>query len=399
MKNLTVKSNSVKNSRAKKSIVNNPLVLALVAASSSAAYAGPTIDFGDSGSLQFNYALQAWATNSSYTSNNHDGSSTDFYLRRNRITLSGQYNDYVGFYAQLEAGNDSKAGNDDREVYYRDAYVTLDYSDEYRFIIGRFKNTFSRENLEACLEPLTLDRSDISYTPFAGTRDTGAAIWGNLADAAFQYRLMIADGREGDYVPIKSPRVTTRVHWSFLDPEYDYGYRGTYLGTRKILTIGAAYDYQADAAYADYQNREDIKDYSAWTVDGFVEYPFKSGTYTFSAAYFNYDLGDAINLLPDPELPSNTQQEGIYVKAGYLFPNAIGPGRLQLFARHDGTEYNLPGGSLDRRVFSGGANYYLDGQKIKLTLEYRRNDYANPVESVPSLQDNYQTTVGFQFIL
>ncbi|MFO1298460.1 MAG: hypothetical protein U1F25_19665 [Rubrivivax sp.] len=41
-----------------------------------------------------------------------------------------------------------------------------------RFIAGRFKNTFSRENLEACLEPLTMDRAEVlSYTPFAGTRE------------------------------------------------------------------------------------------------------------------------------------------------------------------------------------------------------------------------------------
>ncbi|MGN0920765.1 MAG: selenite/tellurite reduction operon porin ExtI [Cellvibrio sp.] len=384
-----------------KSIIKRPLAIAIGVATLGAthAHAGPQIDFGEQSFLQINYALQVWAVTSSYTANNHDGSSTDVALRRNRITFSGQYNDYIGFYAQLEAGNDSKAGKDEKSVYYRDAYVTLDYTDAARFIIGRFKNTFSRENLEACLEPLTLDRGEISYTPFGGTRDTGVAIWGNLADAAFQYRVMIADGREGQYVPIKQPRITTRVHYSALDPEYDYGYRGTYLGTRKIFTIGAAFDYQADAAYADYNNREDIKDYTAWTVDAFWEYPFKHGTWTVSGAYFDYDLGEAITENPDPELPSNTQQEGAYGKVGYLFPKKVGPGRLQLFARHDGTEYNLVGGSLDRRVTTAGANYYLDGQRIKLSLEYRKNDYANPTPGVASLQDNHQTTLGFQFIL
>lgn len=172
--------------------------------------AGPVIEFGENSFLQINYALQLWGTNNSYTSANHDGDSTDIYLRRNRITFSGQYDDVVGFYAQLESGNDSRAGNDNREIYYRDAYITLDYSDARRFIVGRFKNTFTRENLEACLEPLTLDRGDASYTPFAGTRDTGVAIWGNVLDAALQYRVMIADGREGENVPKKSPRITTQ---------------------------------------------------------------------------------------------------------------------------------------------------------------------------------------------
>lgn len=366
-----------------------------------AALAGPVIDFGedDEGFLQINYALQVWAESRSYTSADHDGASIDTYLRRNRLTFSGQYNDLIGYYAQLEAGGDSRGGRDERSVYFRDAYLTFDFRDELRVIVGRFKNTFSRENLEACLEALTLDRSDISYTPFGGTRDTGAVLWGNLADARFQYRVMVADGREGDVVAKKSPRVTTRVHLSVLDPEYDYGYRGTYLGTRRILTIGAAYDYQPGVAYADYANLSGIKDYKAWTVDGFAEYPFASGTYSLSGAYFNYGVGNAINQSPDPLLPANTELEGFYAKAGYLLPKPVGPGRLQFFARHNAAEYQLPGGALDRRINAFGANYYINGQQLKFTLEHQRTDYANPHPTNPALQNNHQTVLGLQFIL
>lgn len=371
----------------------------LLGLGASVSHAGPTIDFGDEGFVQINYALQLWSQTRGYTSADHDGASTDTFLRRNRITLMGQKNDLLGFYAQIEAGSDSRAGNDDRSIYYRDAYLTLDYSDATRFIVGRFKNTFTRESLEACLEPLTLDRGDATYSPFGGSRDTGAVIWGNFADASLQYRFMIADGREGEVVPEKHPRVTTRVHWSALDPEYDYGYRGTYLGTRKIFTLGASYDYQANAAYADYDNLTGKKDYKAWTVDAFFEYPFASGTYTLSAAYMNYSLGNAINENPDEKLPVNTELEGFYVKAGYLFPQPIGPGRLQVFARHDGADYHLQGGRFDRRLNAIGANYYLDGQALKLTAEYQHIDYANPDANNPALQDNYQFTLGLQFIL
>lgn len=366
---------------------------------SSQSIAGPTFEFGDEGFVQLGYSLQLWSQYSDVNSPSHDGGGNDVFLRRNRITLMGQQSDLIGFYAQLEAGGDSKYGSDDKGVYYRDAYITLDYSDETRFIVGRFKNTFSRENLEACLEPLTLDRGDASYSPFGGSRDTGAVIWGNLADAQFQYRLMLADGREGDEVAKKTPRITTRIHWSALDPEYDYGYRGTYLGTRKIFTIGASYDYQGNVAYADYDNLSGIKNYKAWTVDGFFEYPFSHGTYTLSAAYLKYDLGDAINQKPDAKLPANTELEGFYVKAGYLFPQQIGPGRLQVYARHDGSEYNLTNGMLDRRINSFGANYYLDGQRLKLTADYQNIDFANPVADNAKLQDHYQFTLGFQFIL
>lgn len=365
---------------------------------SASSVAGPTIYFGEEGFLQINYSLQAWSQYKSYTSATNSSSSNDIFLRRNRITLLGQQSDLVGFYAQIEAGSDSKFGQDEKSVYFRDAYVTLDFMDEVRFIVGRFKNTFTRENLEACLEPLTLDRGDITYSPFGGSRDTGAVIWGNLLDAKLQYRFMVADGREGEEVATSKPRVTGRLHWSILDPEYDYGYRGTYLGTQKVLTFGASYDYQPDVAYTDYTNLRGKRDYKAWTVDGFFESPYKSGTYTLAAAYFNYSLGNAINKNPDPLLPANTELEGFYVKAGYLFPEKVGPGRLQLFARHDGLEYNLKGGALDKRVNSLGANYYLNGQALKLTAEFQHVDFANPDPANYSLQNYKQFTFGFQFI-
>ncbi len=365
-----------------------------------AASAGPTVNFGEQGSVTFNYALQMWAQYEDFTSSNDDGDQTDFFLRRNRLTFTGQYNDYVGFYAQLEGGVDSKDGEDDSSTFFRDAYLTLDYSDPLRFMAGRFKNTFSRENLEACLEPLTLDRSAMSFTPFGGSRDTGVAVWGNLADGALQYRLMLADGREADEVAQDNPRMTARVHWSPLDPEYDYGYRGTYLGTQKVFTIGFAYDTQADVAYSDFTTgRNSAEDYTATTADVFFEYPTAAGTFTASAATFDYSIDNAINEDPDLALPANSELDSSYGKVGYLFPNKIGIGRLQLFARYDTSDFNLDSGLLDNTTTAGGFNYYIDGQQLKLTGEHRSVDFDN-VESGtnPALQDHDQVTLGFQMI-
>lgn len=364
-----------------------------------AAAAGPTIPFGDQGSLTFTYALQGWVQHKGFTSSTDSGSSFDAFLRRNRLTFSGQYNDFVGFYAQLEAGNDGKLGQYDKSVFYRDAYVTMDYRDDLRLIIGRFKNTFSRENLEACLEPLTMDRAEVlSYTPFGGSRDTGVALWGNLHDAKFQYRLMAADGRQGNEVAKSSPRLTARVHYSFWDPEFNYGYLGTYLGTQKVLTIGAAYDKQDSVAYGNFPYRSDIKNYKAWTVDAFMEYPTQSGVYTLSAATFKYDTGGAINMSPDPALPVNSNLKGYYAKAGYMLPGKVGSGRLQFFARHEKSDYGLTSGYYDQKWDGVGANYYLDGQKLKISFEYAKIAFDKQDPNDPSLRDYNQGTLGLQFI-
>ncbi|MCO6411302.1 MAG: porin [Thiogranum sp.] len=375
-----------------------PLALALSAAAGNL-QAGPTITYGDEGFLTLNYGVQIWAQARDFTTPTDSGDTTDIFLRRNRISLSGQYNDYVGFYAQLESQSDSRQGNDDRSVFYRDAYVTFDWTDSMRFIAGRFKNTFSRENLEACLEPLTIDRGEVLvYTPFGGTRDTGVAMWGNLADARLQYRLAVTDGREGDEVVKDSPRLTGRVHWSLWDPEYDYGYRGTYLGTRKVLTLGAAYDYQADVAYSDFPNREGSSDYKAWTADAFMEYPSKYGTFTVSGAYFDYSTDDAINENPDSALPVNSELKGQYAKAGYLFPNKIGIGRLQLFARYENLDYGIDNGRYDNQWIGGGANYYIYGQQLKVTFEYANINFDEDDPTTPALQDYDQATLALQLI-
>jgi len=371
-----------------------------MAALTAPADAGPTIKYGDQSYLTIDYALQVWGQNRGYTSPTDSGSVSEFFLRRNRLTFSGQYSDQIGFYVQVDAPGDSKGGVDDKSIFYRDAYITIDYSDPVRLLVGRFKNTFTRENLEACFEPLTMDRAEVmSYTPFGASRDTGVALWGNLVDAHGQYRLMFANGRKGDNVVESSPRITARVHWTFFDPEYDYGYRGTYLGTKRVLTIGAAYDYQANVAYSNFALKTDAQDYKAWTADLFYEQPTSTGTYTISAAKMKYDTGDAINgIVPDPTLPITSQLEGYYVKGGYMLPNKVGPGRLQFFARYEDSQYHLASGLRDNNWASLGANYYLDGQNLKVSFEYASIKFDKQSPTDPSLQDYNQAIVGLQLI-
>lgn len=373
----------------------------LVALSPSFVSAGISLQIGEEGSMDINYAVQIWTQTRGYTSPTNSGSTFDTFLRRNRVTFSGQYNDMIGYYAQLEAGGDSRNGEDDRSVFWRDAYLTLDYSDGVRFIAGRFKNTFSRENLEACFEPLTIDRAEsIAYTPFGGTRDTGYAMWGNLADAAFQYRFMIADGREGaaNNVPKDSPRYTARIHWSPMDPEYDYGYRGSYLGTSEVFTIGLAYDYQPNVAYADFSNKTDIVDYTAFTADIFWEKPTSTGVYTLSAAYFDYDTENAINKNPDPTLPVNSQLEAAYAKGAYMLPGKVGIGRLQVYFRFEDSDYAITSTNLDRTWAGGGVNYFIDGQRLRITAELASITFDEEDPTNASLQDYGQFTTSIQLI-
>jgi hypothetical protein len=128
----------------------------LMAGISTSAQAGPTIPFNDQSYLTISYDVQMEAQQRGFTSPTNSSTSSDFFLRRNRLVFNGQVNDYVGFFAQFEGGAAKTYGlngNTDQSIFYRDAYVTLDYTDPVRFVAGRFKNVFTRENLEGCFDP------------------------------------------------------------------------------------------------------------------------------------------------------------------------------------------------------------------------------------------------------
>ena len=118
--------------------------------------------------------------------------------------------------------------------------------------------------------------------------------------------------------PKSNFRYSLRGHVPLLDPETSYGYKGTYLGKKKVLTIGGAYRYEPDVAYSDTVNKRGSVDYKGWTTDLFFEYPLEGiGTLSFSGAYEDIDLGEAYK----------------------------------------------------------GANYYFRDQNLKLTLEYSRANF------------------------
>jgi hypothetical protein len=170
--------------------------------------------------------------------------------------------------------------------------------------------------------------------------------------------------------PMSNFRVGARGHVSLLDPETEYGYKGTYLGKKKVLTLGAAVQYEPHVVYEDLAQFYGAKNYTGWTADYFFEYPLEGmGTATISGAYEQVDFDDAyLALNPDPNVTGiDGQKNGWYAKAGYMLPKLP----LQLFGRYETWRFARLQNVYDQRVdwLAGGANYYLHGQDLKLTLE------------------------------
>lgn len=345
----------------------------------SSAVAGPVWTFGpeDQGLLKLEYFGQFQLTHRDMGAGPDDDDTMEFNFRRNRLALIGAY-DKLGFYFQTEYTEDVNIDNfnvddgDESEFRVLDAQFRYKFSDAAELRLGKFKYNFTRENLEACEIPLNLDRSLFIRAPFVGTRDKGVALWGNLFDDVFQYRIDVMNGRnDSSSAPDSNFRYTGRAHLTFLDKETGYGYRGTYMGNKKVITLGAAYQYEADVAYANEALEAGAVDYKAWTVDFFVEYPFDGiGTFTFSTAYVDYDLDEAYKgaTPTSSTLGVNGEKNGGYMKAGYMLPNFP----LQFFVRAENWSFAEWDGVYDQEVdwFGGGFNYYFRGQDLKLTVEY-----------------------------
>ncbi|PLX87558.1 MAG: porin [Desulfuromonas sp.] len=347
----------------KKSILLS--VLLVLTALVSSALAGPTWTFGpdDQGMLKLDYKGQF-----QLTVDDTDEKTQEFNFRRNRLALVGVYGPKLGLYVQTEysESTDSTA----TKFQMLDAVVRFKPTDNLNLWVGKFKYNFTRENLEACEKPLTLDRSLFIRSPYVSTRDKGVAVWGNMFDDMFQLRADVMNGRTGAANLESNLRYSVRAHLSLLDPEKGYGYRGTYLGKKTILTLGAAYQVEQDVALAG----TDTVDLNAWTADIFAEYPTEElGTFTASAAIVDYDMDEANKSGATDTVGLNGEKNGGYFKVGYLLPNTP----LQLFARSENWSFaelnGISGQELDFNAV--GFNYYINGQSLKLTLEYSDTDY------------------------
>ena len=373
--------------------------LLLLAASSSAqgkmssppwgADGGPKIVFGeeDQGVLQIDYKGQFRMTARDTGSGvDNDDTTTSFGFRRNRIALRGAWGDKFSVYVQTEFAGDSNVGaagvtgsNGGTDFQILDAVMRFDLHDSFKINVGKFKYNLSRENLEVCEEALTLDRSLFIRAPYVGTRDNGVAIWGNLLKDRVQYRADAMEGRpaaSGAATPASNFRYSFRGHVTLLDPESSYGYKGTYLGEKKVFTVGGAYQVEPKVTYTDTINRIQPKDYKAWTVDGFFEYPMKGiGTVTLSGAYEDVDLDGAYKgATPDNgSLGLTGEKNGWYGKAGYLLKDS----NLQFFGRYEKWRFASLNDTIDEIVdwYGGGLNYYVWGQSLKLSAEFSHTKF------------------------
>ena len=299
----------------------------------------------------------------------------DFMIRRAYMYLKGQVTEHVSFFTHIASDRIGQDGLDNSSlglgsgVAWRDLWITLNLHEAVKIQMGRMYVPLTRNygtTSTKCM--LTTDlpflqggvRGSIFYASKVG-RDDGLTIWGNPLEGLLQYRFMVSEGVESDTEnPEDNLRFVGRLSLSLLEPETGWFNKGTYLGKKKVLSLGLGFDSQDDLTLGVSKD-----DNLVWTADVFFDHPVGEGAITAEAAYIDIEHCTQDHNFSD--LSKGDDAENWYINAGYLLPGSIGPGRLQPYMRYETVDVDHED---ETEFLSGGFNYYLKGHNCKISADY-----------------------------
>jgi hypothetical protein len=173
---------------------------------------------------------------------------SDFYVRRTRVIMSGQVSKWVSFFMETDIPNWGKGGNWTPDFFVQDVFVTGEFGEAFKLDVGMILPAFVRQSRQGATSLHTLDYHTALVKYPAGMtkvwRDMGVGARGLLFDKKLDYRVSVTNGKVGPVDDI--PRFTGRLAYNFFDAEEGFFLGGTYLGAKRVLSIGAAFDVQPD---------------------------------------------------------------------------------------------------------------------------------------------------------
>jgi hypothetical protein len=283
-----------------------------------------------------------------------DDTTQNLFVRRIRLLLGGQIAKNVTFFVETDSPNLGKtlAGgkNISPGTVIQDAYGEFKVRDAFALDAGLMFVPFSRNSIQSAATLLPIDYGAYTFSQSAATqstvgRDTGFQAKGYFLNQHLEYRLGAFQGAR-DTGSHRSFRYTGRVQYEFLESEgTGFFYTGTYLGKKKVLAAGAAFDKQAN--------------YSAYDADVFADYPKGPGAVTAQFDWNRFDGGTTFATLP--------KQNTYLVEVGYLLRDLKLTPVLQF--SHRAIVNALTGDETRRSI---GANYWWAGHNANVKAAYTR---------------------------
>ena len=285
-----------------------------------------------------------------------DDTQQNLFVRRIRLLFGGQVAKNVSFFIETDAPNLGKtvngAKNISPDLIVQDAYGEVRFHDAFSLDVGLMFVPFSRNSIQSAATLLPIDYGAYTFAISAPTqstigRDTGVQAKGYFLKNRLEYRLGAFQGAR-DPGSHRAFRYTGRVQVQLLDPEpQGFFYSGTYLGARKAAAVGASFDAQDE--------------YSAFNVDGFLDYPLGPGVVTAQAGYQHLDGDTTFRTLPE--------QDVVLLDFGYLIR------QLKLSPVFQFTTRGIANTNVgDETRWSLGVNYWWSGHNTNVKAAWGRID-------------------------
>jgi len=187
--------------------------------------------------------------------------------------------------------------------------ATTLYGWDYFFNTFRSGNSFGTQPPAAGILGPPVPQSPVG-------RDAGFELRGLVADGLVEYRVGLFQGlrQVGTATDARARnmfRTTGRVQINLMDPETGFFYAGSYLGTKKILSIGGSVDFQDSGSTTAYRY---------FAGDVFVDQPFGSaGVLTAQVNVAHWD-GGTMPLVAVPKSTAIMGEAGFLIGAAHLSP-------------------------------------------------------------------------------
>jgi hypothetical protein len=282
-----------------------------------------------------------------------ESNTNNLFARRLRLLFGGQVSKNVSFFVETDAPNLGKtvAGVKDIQppVLVQDAYVEVRFTDAFMLDAGLMFIPFSRNGLQSAGTLLPIDYGAYTFSDSAPTqsttgRDTGFQARGYFAGNRLEYRIGAFQGVR-DAGSDNAFRYAGRVQYNALDTESGFFYTGTYLGKKKVLAVGAAFDVQ--------------QNFHGYDADAFFDHPLGPGAVTAQFDYNHYDGGTTLTTLP--------KQNDVLIEAGYLIRQLKLTPVVQI-AHRDIADLSQG----DETRVAAGANYWWAGHNVNVKGLYTR---------------------------
>ena len=182
---------------------------------------------------------------------------TDFYLRRARLVLTGQYDANIGFILMTDQANWGRNGDYTAQFIVQDAVAYYKFSSALTVSAGFTLLPFVRMAYQSAGGLNTVNyRLSVIKFPATGRafRDMGAEVRGLLAGDRIYYRAGVFSGIAGsvddtgaETNPSDVPRLTGNLRVNILGKEEGYAVPAISFGTEPIFNVGVGFDWQKDA--------------------------------------------------------------------------------------------------------------------------------------------------------